>query len=39
MAIEQRRWELEALRLAGEILQPLEVVDNEIQLYPMVWPQ
>jgi hypothetical protein len=38
-SVNQLHWELEALRLAGEILQPLEVVDNEIQLYPMVWPE
>jgi len=38
-AIEQRRWELEAWRLASEIVQPLEVVDNEIQLYPIEWPE
>jgi len=38
-AVNQLPWELEAWRLAGEILQPLEVVDNEIQLYPITLPE
>jgi hypothetical protein len=38
-SVNQLPWELEALRLASEILRPLEVVDNEIQLYPIAWPE
>ncbi len=37
--LKQLPWELEALRLASEILQPLEVQGNEIQLYPIQWPE
>jgi hypothetical protein len=38
-SVNQLPWELEAWRLASEILRPLEVVDNEIQLYPIAWPE